>query len=212
MPIKRISPYAEFPAEALIDGGNDLFPKHAPEPVILRDDRSAAETATREFSQSLPSVISTISSDTALAPARVYPRIRPPFEIGFLSCIVLILTHFCTRTPFARNTTFLTTAGIIVTAQCIAIGSAGIWLPGIPALAAILAAYVLSHGASTPYSVPALIPISPQPRPPMPPMPAAPPLPPEPEPEPVIVPPIEKVITKAPAAKKTGKRGKKRRR
>ena len=47
VPVHPISPYAEFPAEALIDGGDDLFPKQAPEPVILRDDRSAAETATR---------------------------------------------------------------------------------------------------------------------------------------------------------------------
>lgn len=210
VPVHPISPYAEFPAEALIDGGDDFLPKQAPEPVILRDDRSTAETATREFSKTLPSVISTISSDTALAPARDYPRIRPLFEIGFLLCIVLLITGLCGRPRFARNIAFLIAMGITVTAQCIAIGTAGIWLPGIPALAAIFAAYLLSHGASTSYSVPKLVPISPQPRPSMPPMAPTPPS--LPQPEAVIDPPIEKMINKTPAVKKSAKHRKKRRR
>ena len=36
--LKKVAPYAEIPAEALIDGGDEIFPKEAPNPVILRDD------------------------------------------------------------------------------------------------------------------------------------------------------------------------------
>ncbi|NQX00125.1 hypothetical protein HQ447_05650, partial [bacterium] len=53
VPLKPIAAFAEISAEAVIDGGDALFPKQAPDPVILRDDRSAAEPATRAFSQLL---------------------------------------------------------------------------------------------------------------------------------------------------------------
>ena len=67
IPLKPLAPGAEIPAEALIDGGDELFPKQAPGSVILRDLRSAAEPATRAYSRQLPALIATITS-AGLAP------------------------------------------------------------------------------------------------------------------------------------------------
>ena len=80
VPLKPVSPYAVISAEALIDGGDDLFPKQAPEPVVLRDDRSGAEPTTRAFSKMLPAMIAAIASDTGLADARDHMRIET--EVG----------------------------------------------------------------------------------------------------------------------------------
>ena len=164
VPLKPISAYAEISAEALIDGGGDLFPKQAPDPVILRDDRSAAEPATRAFSRNLSAIIAAIASDEGLDHAREYPRLARDWEIGILSLVVVLLTVFCGVSVFARHLGALVLAGACLAAQWIALGIASVWLPGMPVLAAILAALVVAkliaikRPGPAPVPVPAQIP------------------------------------------------------
>lgn len=144
-PLKPISGYAEISAETLVDGDDDLFPKQAPDPVILRDDRSAAEPSTRTFSQNLSGLIAAIASDEGLAEVREYPRLAPVWEIEFMAVFVVVLTLLCGAADFTRRLGFLVVAGVCLTAQWAALGMASVWLPGLAVLAAILAALVASR-------------------------------------------------------------------
>ena len=86
MPRKPVAPYAEIPAESLIDGGDGLIPREAPPPVVLRDDRSAAEPATRAFSKQLPALIAALASSNSMAPAHDYPRPQAGRELWPAAC------------------------------------------------------------------------------------------------------------------------------
>ncbi len=154
LPLKNISPYAVIPAELLIDGGNDLFPKTAPEPVILRDDRSSAEPATRAFSRHLPAVVAALASDAGLSSPHAFPRPRMEFELAVLSLVTFVLTAFCGKPAFIRNIAFLSLAAAMVSAQIIAAASALVWLPGLPSLAAVLAAFATSGLIKVDYNAP----------------------------------------------------------
>jgi hypothetical protein len=142
VPLRSLRGDAEISAEALIDGGDDLFPKQAPAPVILRDDRSAAEPSTRTFSRNLSAVVAAIASDAGLAEVREYPRLAPVWEIEFLAVFVVVLTLLCGAADFTRRLGFLLLAGVCLSVQWIALGIASVWLPGLAVLAAILAALV----------------------------------------------------------------------
>ena len=144
VPLNAVAPYAEIPAAALIDGGDDLFPQQAPQPVVLRDDRSAAEPATRAFSKKLPALIAALASDTGVAPPRDYPRLQTAPELLVLGLVALALAALCGLPGFTRNIGFLALATACLTAQCVAAGTAHLWLPGLPAFAAMLCAAVLS--------------------------------------------------------------------
>lgn len=145
VPLKPISAYAEISAEALIDGGDDLFPKQAPDPVILRDDRSAAEPATRAFSRNLSAIIAAIASDEGLGHLREFPRLSRDWEIGVLSFVVVVLMVFCGVADFARCLVAFALAGVCLAAQWIGFGIASVWLPGVPVLAAIFASLVVAR-------------------------------------------------------------------
>jgi hypothetical protein len=144
VPLRSVSPFAEIPAELLIDGGDEIFPKQAPEPVILRDDRSGAEPATRSFSKNLPAMVAAIASDTGLAPAHDYRRLQAKWELLALLFVALGLAAVCGLPAFARNIGFLTITTVCLAAQSIAAASAMLWLPGIPALAAVCCGLVVS--------------------------------------------------------------------
>ena len=218
LPLKALAPYAAIPAAALIDGANGLLPHLAPQPAILRDDRSAAEPATRAFSQHLPALISALASDTGLAPAHNYPRLQPAAEYLVLLLVAIALAALCGLSAFPRNIGFLTLSAAALAAQYLAAGSASLWLPGLPALAAMACAWLLSGIIAltppVPLPLPALarpprrsskpirrLPPRPAPQPApasveTPPMPAPQPAPteippiPEPQPVPVETPPI----------------------
>ena len=166
MPLKTLPPYAEIPAAALIDGTAALFPSHAPLPVVLRDDRSAAEPATRAFSQKLPTLIAALAADQGLAPPRNYHRLAPAWELAGLIVVALILAKLCAWPAFARNTGLLTTAGVCLSTQFIAAAWAGLWLPGMAALAAIACAAVLARVIAVTPAVPLLDPAPATARPP----------------------------------------------
>ncbi len=137
---------AGIPAETLIDGGADLFPKPLPHSVILRDDRSAADPATREFSRTLSAAIAVMSSDGVL---REYPRLAAKWEIAILSGVVLILAALCGATRFRRHYGVLLLAGICLVAQSAAVAYASLWLPVLPVFTAILAALVTAKRIRT---------------------------------------------------------------
>jgi hypothetical protein len=136
----HVTPFAEIPAAALIDGGDDLFPKQAPQPVILRDDQSAADSSTRAFSKQLAANIAAIASDTGLAPARVFRRFTVSQEIVLLALLIAALKLISLLPVFPRNIAFLLLAGFCLTAQAV---TSTVWLPIIPALAAITVAFVV---------------------------------------------------------------------
>ncbi|MES2439872.1 MAG: hypothetical protein V4584_12420 [Verrucomicrobiota bacterium] len=164
VPLKPLSAYAEISAEALIDGGDDLFPKQAPDPVILRDDRTAAEPATRAFSRILSAAVAGIASDEGLAKSREFPRLVRNWEIGILAGIVIVLTLLCGASEFVRNLGALVLAGACLAGQWIGLGMASVWLPGLPLFAAILVMVVVSQvigkklSAAAPFLVPVAIP------------------------------------------------------
>ena len=143
LPLKPLSPYAEISAEALIDGGDDLFPKQAPDPVILRDDQTAAEPATREFSRNLSAVVAAIASNQGLSEAQEFPRLSQDWELGILAAVIGVLILLGGAADFVRNTGALVLAGVCVAAQWIGFGAAAVWLPGVPMLAAIVVAMVV---------------------------------------------------------------------
>jgi hypothetical protein len=140
----NLSPYAEVPAELLIDGGDELFPKQAPQPVILRDDRSAAESATRRFSGQLPATIAAIASDTSLIPARTFRRFTFCQEIVLLAVWLAAITLVSRMTAFASQIAYGALAAFCIAIHFMA-ASHGVWLPALAALCALAAAFVLSR-------------------------------------------------------------------
>ena len=192
VPLKPISAFVEISAEAVIDGGDELFPKQAPDPVILRDDRTAAEPATRAFSKMLSATVAALASDEGLAHASIYPRLAWGWEIGILACVAALLAAFSGAAESARHVGAAALAGVILCAQWITLGMASVWLPGLPLLAAILAAVVAAKFIRFEVSAPAPVLV-------------AVPLPEiEIQPEPVIkVPEPKKTPAKKVAAKKT---------
>lgn len=140
----QIQAFAEIPAASLIDGSDDLIPKSAPQPVILRDDRSAAEPNTRMFSQMLPALVAAISSNGCLSPERSYTRLHPAFEGVILSLVVSLLAVFCKLRASSRNIAYFLIAGVCISAQIITAVAATIWLPGLASLAAVCSAFLVS--------------------------------------------------------------------
>ncbi len=141
----QIPALVEISAASLIDGADDLIPKSAPQPVILRDDRSAAEPNTRMFSQMLPALVAAISSNVGLSPERSFTRLQPAWEGGMLALVVVMLTALSKLRSSSRNKTYFLIAGVCITAQIITATVATIWLPGLAALAAVCGAFLISR-------------------------------------------------------------------
>ena len=138
--MKKVPAYAEIPAEALIDGGDEIFPKEAPNPVILRDDQSSAESSTRAFSKSLSAVVAAIASNGGLSEARAFPRLAEGGELAIFSLWVLALAFLATASDFVKYLGVLVLAVLAVAAQWIAAGSGSLWLPGLAMLATTVVA------------------------------------------------------------------------
>ena len=129
VPAGKTKPFARIAAEALIDGGDDLFPREAPDPVILLDDRGSAEPATRAFSAGLSPVIAAMASDSGMSRAKDYPRPRPMVEV----LLLLILCGLCAAIAGLSGLSARICVGLLVTmlaaAQLLGF-AAGCWLPG----------------------------------------------------------------------------------
>lgn len=142
MPVKVISAYKEIPAEQLIDGGDDLFPKEAPEPMILRDDRSSLDSATRNFSRYLAGTVAILASEEGTARQVSYPRLSQQWELGILGAWAFLLAVFFGKTRFRRLIAVLTLLCVVVTIQSLGFSILTMWLPGVPMLAALAVAAV----------------------------------------------------------------------
>lgn len=153
-PVKDQRPYSIVSAEELIDGNDALFPKHAPDPAILRDDRSGTEPATREFSVRLPSLIAAIASDAGLARARDYPRPRAIWEFVLLVSLCALIGLISGLAAYPRRILFALLAGAIISLQLAVIGIAEIWLPGLAALATLAGACAISFWPAARQQVP----------------------------------------------------------
>lgn len=135
--------FREVPAESLIDAHDDLFASAGPRPIILRDDRSTREPATRTFSENLTGLTTAMLSDAGLSPAQTCHRPTILSEWIFLTVVITLLAACCQCPTFSRNLLFFLIAASCLIAQCLA-ASYGLWLPGLAALAAVLAATLIS--------------------------------------------------------------------
>lgn len=145
-PPEDFAPAADVRAIDLIDPDASLLPDGVVPPVVLRDGLSAADPATREFSRMLPGLVAALSSDRALSTAREYPRLPVPVEWSLLGAFTFLLSAVAVGGRFRRLVCFSLLAGLALAAQWIGAGMAAVWLPGVPALAAVLTAAILSPG------------------------------------------------------------------
>lgn len=145
MPVKALAPYKEISAEALIDGGDELFPKTAPDPVILRDDQSGSEPATQAFSKNLSAMVAAMASNEAYSHTSEVLRLSSEWEIALLCLTMLALFGILNLVGFGYRASLMMLAVLVLAGQWLGLGIASLWLPGIPALAAILAVICASY-------------------------------------------------------------------
>ena len=150
VPRPEISPVAGISAESLIDGGDGIFPPQAPEPVILRDDRTSAEQATQAFSQQLMATLAALASERGIASSHAYPRLVVEWEIGILAAVVCGLTLGCGMVNLPRKAAVFALVVAVCVGQWIWLEIASAWLPGLPVLAAILATMIVSRVIAIP--------------------------------------------------------------
>lgn len=133
----------EIPAEALINGKKDLLKNHTFAAPIITDHRNINESAIAKFNRLLARSILTLIADKSTQD-QTYPRLSSSQEIYTLLTLTLFLA-LATLVP-----------GMYRILAYIAIGCACLlihysiasfthhWLPGIPALAAVVAAMITS--------------------------------------------------------------------
>ncbi len=166
--VKNQPAFAKITAESIIDIDPAAFPADAPDPLILRDDQSAAEPATRAFSKTLSSLIAALGSDSGLTPAQTFPRLGMNWEIGILATLVAALGLISRLAGFSRYVGFVVLSMVCLIAQWLGVGMASVWLPGLPALAIIATAVVILNLIPKPMHTPAAsIEILPAPEPAM---------------------------------------------
>jgi hypothetical protein len=144
-PLSRTKPYARIVAEDLIDGGDGLFPRQAPDPVILRDDRGSAEPSTSRFSANVAGVIAAIASDSGMAEAVSYPRPALTREWLLLAAVCALAAMIAGLAPMASRICYGLLGTAVVIAQFIGFGMAEAWLPGLAAWLAIATAWGFHH-------------------------------------------------------------------
>jgi hypothetical protein len=154
LPIKPVASRADVTAEALIDGTPDMF-QAAPEWIMLRDDQTRAPRATREFSATLTAAIAAIESDAGLGQSITYRRLAVAWEAALILALALLSALLMGLPRFQRLLGFGSLAAACVAAQWLAVGMAQLWLPGIPLLAALVAAIIVSLVGAGPVAAPA---------------------------------------------------------
>lgn len=215
VPLKSLPALQVIRAEALIDAEEDAISPSARGPLVLRDDRSAAEPSTRAFSRQVAAMIAAISSDAGLSDTRAYRRLPLAWET-FLLLLPVWITLGTGRLPsFPRHIVFLIFGGLLIAAQVLAAGSAHAWLPGLACMASALTGWFAGRPGEkiaavsvAPESIMALEPEPVEPIPDFAPPPETPPptMDPVDEAFPETLPPKKKTARKKPAAKTTEKK------
>jgi hypothetical protein len=144
-PIAKVKPYARILAEDLIDGGDSLFPRQAPDPVILRDDRGSAEPGTRRFSEGVTGIIAAIASDSGMAEPVSFPRPGLMREWLMLAIVCAIAAMVSGLAPLASRIGYGLLGVAVLIAQFIGFGMADSWLPGPAAWLAVATAWCASR-------------------------------------------------------------------
>ncbi len=141
--VARTMPFARILAEDLIDGGDGLFPRQAPDPVILCDERGLSEPATRAFSAEMAGVVAAIASDSGMTAVAAYPRPGWFGEWLMLAVFATLAAAAAGLGRFAARICYgLLGCGVLVV-QFIGFGMAEAWLPGLAALGSIGAAWLV---------------------------------------------------------------------
>lgn len=139
----RHSSTLEIPAEALINGKKDILKNHPFTNPIISDHRSINETAIAEFNRALSPSILSITADHSIR-AQIYSRLNSSQEIFVLLTLCLFLAM---ATPIPGMYRLLVYIAITCTCLLIQYTVASFthhWLPGIPSLAAIAVAMIVS--------------------------------------------------------------------
>jgi hypothetical protein len=211
-PMPRVEPRTTIKAEDLIDAAPGILPDSERAMVVLRDDHSAADSATKSFSNLLTPMLSAITFDGGLGDPVAFRRPPASKEWMFLGVNLLLLAWISGRSRFQQTVGFLTISGLVLIAQWLGAGAANCWLPGIAALGGTLAAGLFAR------FLPVAAPVVSAPEPP-PPVAEPPPkkvrskkpTPAPEEPPPAVEAPVETPAVKeprkrAPAAKKTARK------
>jgi len=140
----KLSNTKVFRAEALIDATEPL-PILAGKAVLLRDDQSNAEAATRAFSKKIAPLVADISSGAGMSEEQILRRLPPEWEQIIWGTVVLALAFCSSRSRFARAIVFGLLAAVALIAHLIAATTASVWLPTLPILGCIAAAFVFSR-------------------------------------------------------------------
>ncbi|HEY8961390.1 MAG TPA: hypothetical protein VIM57_04230, partial [Luteolibacter sp.] len=133
-------PVSPVAAESLIDA----LELPASPLVMLRDDRGAADAATKRFSANLVPSLAAIDAEAGLSPRRRFVRMQWQGEAMFLAGIVLLQVMFAGGGSFRRHLTLLLLTGLVVATQYIGACWAHGWLPGVAALGSVLAGWLVS--------------------------------------------------------------------
>lgn len=144
-PLPRVEPRALIKAEDLIDAAAGILPAGEGAMFVLRDDHSAADPATRSFSNRLTPLLASITFDVGLGDPVAFHRPPAWKEWMFLGVNLLFLAWIGGRSRFQQSVGFLTVAGLVLIAQWLGAGIADCWLPGIAALGGTLAAGLLAR-------------------------------------------------------------------
>lgn len=170
-----------FSATSLIDA-TDPLPTEKAKLTLLRDDQSSAEPSTRIFSSKVAPLIADIASSAGMSGVTRYRRLPATSELTVLAGIILLLTGISGRPRLPREIIILCLLFLAVASHTIVAGS-GTWLPTLPAIAALLPAFLVNRLFDRP-ETPALPVSSPAPAAPEPATPPATPSEPPAQPKP----------------------------
>ncbi len=135
---------AAIPAATLIEAPDDLLSNRESPFPILRDDRGATEPATHDFSAAFPAIMALIASDAGLASPHAIRRTGATFDLILLALCALLLATAIRMSDFSQALAFIAIVALLCIAQVAGVAM-GHWLPGLPAIAAVLVAVLVAR-------------------------------------------------------------------
>ena len=142
----RAHDWRETPAEWLLDADPELWAVPArPGAWLLRDDRSALESAFREQSERLVPLVTTIASGAAFAEPIELRSVAKAHGLLLMAAIVVLVGALSRIGGLAMQAGLLCTLVGLVVLQWFALSLASLWMPAMPALLAVNVAWVLAY-------------------------------------------------------------------